>query len=169
VSGEETSPDHSCLQVWQKLGGVSKLAFAARSLTGTTGWNGTGHGQVAVSRENGHTLLFTETGKWHPRVDSGKAAPRNPALDFSNIYRWTLHDPPRGISLSHLRYGRQNPVHLAELVGDPENRCHMKSATPHLCNLDQYTLDLYADDECLTLLWKIQGPAKNEQLTCRYS
>ena len=166
--GEAASPGHACTRIWQALGNVSRLEFTARSLTGTTGWNGEGRGRVEVSAENDHTLVFRETGKWNPELDSGKSGPGHRELDFSNTYRWTLHDPHRGISLSHLRYGRQNPVHLAELVHDRQNRHLLKSASPHLCNLDRYTLDLCADSEGLTLRWKIEGPAKNEHLVYRY-
>lgn len=169
---EETSLSHSCIRIWQKLGEVSRLEFTARSLAGTTGWNGEGRGKVTVSLENDHNILFIETGNWNPEcgseLDPGKADTRKNELAFSNKYRWTLLDPPQGISLSHLRYGEQNPVHLVELVGDQENKRLLKSATPHICNMDKYTLDMYADGDDLTLIWKIEGPAKNEQLIYRY-
>lgn len=149
----------SAAQLLADLRRLRTLAFAARSQK-ATGWNGQGHGQVAVDAPTPDALVFHETGQWQP---SGRE--HLPSLQFSNTYRWTLVDE-KTVRLEHLRLGPENPIFLVDLQPDPDHG--WASVTPHECVADLYALTLSVESDGITVEWKITGPKKDEHITYRY-
>ncbi|MDZ7748210.1 MAG: DUF6314 family protein [Halofilum sp. (in: g-proteobacteria)] len=136
---------------------VRSLRFVARS-GGATGWDGVGVGAVEVDAPDEYTLVFTESGEWHPQA--GRVTP------FRNVFRWSLLGAD-AIRLEHLRLGPDQPVALLDLVPGPGGA--WSSASPHRCGADAYSAELYRQGPDLLLQWSIDGPAKSERIEYRYS
>lgn len=64
-------------QLWERLGGVRRQAFVARSGR-PGGWNGAGSGPVVVGRGDETTMTFTEAGVWRPEG--------GPELDHTTLH-----------------------------------------------------------------------------------
>lgn len=143
--------------VWQIIASVSRLEFEAKSSRGELGWNGSGKGDVVVETA-GHTVLFTERGRWTPEGGG--------ELTFKNIFRWMLKPDQQWIGLEHLRFGEDHPVFLFDLhvVGEGE----LEAVEPHMCVNDRYTGRLILKKKGFEMTWQIQGPAKDEQIWYRY-
>lgn len=144
-------------ELWDCLGRVRSLRFVARSGSGT-GWDGTGIGVVEVEAPDEFTLVFTESGEWHPEV--GRVTP------FRNVFRWSLLGSD-AIRLEHLRSGPERPVLLFDLVPGPGGA--WSPAKPHLCGADSYSAELCRQDSGMLLRWAIDGPAKSERIEYSYS
>lgn len=140
---------------WERFATVTRLEFVATSATGTTGWTGTGTGNVAVEFPDTATCLFHEAGRWVQTGGRGFA--------FSNVFRWTRGDG--FLRLNHLRFGPSAPVQLFDLI--PAAGC-LESANAHVCRDDCYAARLDADGTGLRLTWTVTGPRKNETIAYRY-
>lgn len=145
---------------WEKLAEVRKLSFHAKSKSkGEHGWNGRGKGDVLVSREGDHILIFTEKGSWHDA--------QGEEISFSNTFRWTLDRFTGMISLEHLRHGLNNPVFLLHLA--PTSKHSLSSVDSHLCAGDIYFGQIHFDSHTIRLNWRVIGPKKNEEMDYYYS
>lgn len=134
------------------------MRFNAKSAMGQRGWNGAGKGLVEVELADTHRTLFRESGRWNNGTTE---------LEFTNRYRWTLSANSQSIELEHLRYGSDNPVFLVELVKDSADT--WMSANPHICGNDSYSVDINCSGSTISMLWKIRGPEKDEQIRTIYS
>ena len=146
------------MNLWNSLSGVTSLRFVARSAN-NSGWNGSGNGKVAIAHPNAKTITFTESGQW--TTENGKQ------LNFSNVYRWSLLQSTALIRLEHLRFGKNNPVYLFDLV--PENDRDWHSAKPHVCRDDLYSATLRLTPDQIELRWTVKGPEKDEDIRYWYS
>jgi hypothetical protein len=148
----------TCMNLWDRLSGITSLRFVARSAN-DTGWNGSGNGNVAIEHLDANTITFTETGQW--TTETGKQ------LNFSNVYRWSLLESASVIRLEHLRFGENSPVYLFDLV--PGNDRNWHSTEPHLCRDDLYSATMRLDPDKIELRWTIKGPQKDEDIHYLYS
>ncbi len=145
---------------WQKLSEMKQLTFHAKSKSKEKlGWNGKGKGEVIVSKEGDHILIFTEKGTWKGIQDE--------EISFSNVFRWTLDRFAGVISLEHLRRGYSHPVFLFHLA--PVNKHSLSSVDSHLCEGDTYFGKIHFDRYTICLNWRVIGPKKNEELDYFYS
>lgn len=148
------------LSFWEKLMGVTKLAFHAKTKSKEeNGWHGKGQGEVVITREGANALLFTEKGVWQGK-QSGE-------VSFSNVFRWTLDRMTGVISLEHLRRGPDHPVFLFHLA--PNGKHSLASVDSHLCDGDIYFGQIRFDRYSLHLNWRVIGPKKNEEIDYYYS
>ncbi len=148
------------MEFWEKLKGVKKLAFHAKTKSREeNGWNGKGQGEVIVTKEGHHILIFHEKGVW-----KGK---QSAEMGFSNVFRWTLDRTIGVISLEHLRRGLDHPVFLFHLA--PSGRRSLSSVDSHLCEEDTYFGQIHFDHSSLRLNWRVIGPKKNEEIDYFYS
>lgn len=147
------------LAFWKKLSEVKHLSFIAKSKSkDQLGWNGRGKGDVSLSKEADHILIFSEKGTW-----LGKQG----EIGFSNTFRWTLDRLSGMISLEHLRRGVNQPVFLFHLT--PTGSHTLSSVDSHLCEGDTYFGKIHFDRYNLRLSWRVIGPKKNEELEYFYS
>jgi hypothetical protein len=145
---------------WEKLQTVKHLTFHATTKSKEErGWNGKGQGEISVSKENDHTLVFHEKGTWHDT--------QNNEMNFSNVFRWTLERHTALISLEHLRYGINSPVFLFHLA--PSGNNSLASVDSHLCSGDSYFGQIHYDQHSLRFYWRIIGPQKNEEINYYYT
>lgn len=147
------------LTFWDKLKGVTKLTFHAKTKSKEeNGWNGRGQGEVIVTKEGSNTLVFNEKGTWQGKLGD--------EVSFSNIFRWVLDRNAGVISLEHLRRGPDHPVFLFHLA--PSGQHSLSSVDSHLCEGDTYfgqsNFDLYG----FRLHWRVIGPKKNEEIDYVY-
>lgn len=145
------------LAFWEKLSAVSSLTFQARSKEGT-GWNGTGQGEVMITKEGGNRLIFHEKGVWKGRQAGD--------VGFSNVFRWSLDRLAGMISLEHLRRGLDSPVFLFHLA--PSGKHALSSVDSHLCGGDSYFGRILFDRCGLRLHWRVIGEKKNEEIETYY-
>lgn len=151
---------HALIAFWERLQDVTQLNFMAHTKSPEGhGWNGKGKGDVYVVRENGHTLLFNEKGKWKTKQGDD--------VDFSNSFRWTLDRDAGVIALEHLRHGVDRPVFLFHLT--PTGKHSLASIDSHLCGGDTYFGQVQFDKYGMRLNWRIIGPKKNEEIDYTYS
>lgn len=145
---------------WNRLSSIQEISFKAKTQSLEEGrWNGSGKGEVVVTREGLSTLVFHEKGSW--KSESGQE------IGFSNTFRWTLNKSEGIISLEHLRRGWNHPVFLINLT--PSSSQTLTSVDSHLCAEDLYFGQISFDRHCLHLNWRIIGPKKNETLDYFYS
>lgn len=148
------------LTFWEKLSSVKHLFFNAKTKSKqANGWNGKGKGEVHVTREGENILVFNEKGSW--KGEKGKE------IDFSNVFRWTLDRTTKMISLEHLRRGPGHPVFLFHLA--PTGSQSLASIDSHFCEEDAYFGQIFYDQHCLRLNWRVIGPKKNEELDYYYT
>jgi hypothetical protein len=147
--------------LWEKLRDIKTMTFSAKSksVSGISGWNGIGKGNVEVKIEEGNTLIFHERGSWNSE--------ENKRFDFSNVFRWTLKADDGAITLEHLRFGNQNPVFLFSLI--PTDSHTLESLESHTCNQDSYFGQLRCDKHFIQFNWRIIGPKKNEEIDYLYT
>lgn len=148
------------LAFWQKLVGVTRLTFHAKTMSKEdTGWNGKGEGEVIVAKDGANILIFNEKGTWQDKQGA--------EVSFSNVFRWTLDRDVGVISLEHLRRGPNHPVFLFHLV--PSGRQSLSSVDSHLCGGDAYFGQVRFDRYNLRLNWRVIGSKKNEEIDYYYS
>ncbi|RYF36219.1 MAG: hypothetical protein EOO38_27980 [Cytophagaceae bacterium] len=141
--------------LWNALRQVHTLEFVAHSRS-NTGWTGKGAGSVIVESPTPESIVFHESGLWHPTAGKN--------IEFRNIYRWLRSGDT--VRLEHLRFGEENSVYLFDLA--PDSDTVWSSVAPHLCRQDEYVALLEIQESVLSLHWKITGPAKNEEILYRY-
>jgi hypothetical protein len=145
---------------WKRLMDVSQLIFHAKTKSKEEkGWNGKGRGEVVVTKEGAHTLIFNEKGTWQGKQGA--------EVSFSNTFRWTLDRSAGVISLEHLRRGPDHPVFLFHLA--PSGHGSLSSVHSHLCEGDAYFGHIRVDRYSLRLNWRVIGPKKNEEIDYYYS
>lgn len=161
TSGTRSESKARILQTfWEKLATVKHITFHAKSKSKEDiGWNGTGNGDVQITRAGSTVIIYTEKGHWKGHVGSDTA--------FRNVFRWTLDRHAGMISLEHLRHGEENPVFLFYLA--PTSPTSLSSVDSHLCEGDTYFGQIYLDHHSLRLNWRIIGPKKNEEIDYYYS
>lgn len=151
---------HALIVFWEKLQDVTQLHFMATTKSPEgQGWNGKGKGEVIVTNESSHALLFTEKGSWKNK--------QGVSVDFSNTFRWTLDRDAGVIALEHLRHGLDRPVFLFHLT--PTGKHSLASIDSHLCEGDTYFGQIQFDKYGLRLNWRIIGAKKNEEIDYTYS
>lgn len=144
---------------WKKLTAIKEVTFHAKSKSkNELGWNGKGKGEVTVSKEGDHVILFMEKGSWQGQ--------QGEEISFSNIFRWTFDQFTGMISLEHLRRGLNQPVFLFHLV--PNSKHSLSSVDSHLCDGDTYFGQIQFDRFSIRLNWRIIGPKKNEEIDYYY-
>ena len=155
------SGDTATARLWHRLTKVRTLSI--RSLSAHTGSRGdkediTGSGTVTVSESKPDTLVFREQGTWvRP---SGN-------IPFNNKIAWTLGPDSATILCSHLRYGDDNPEHLAEFA--ESTSLSWLGIEPYVCADDCYEGALELGPATLTLTWKVTGTHKNQVINCVYT
>ena len=151
-SGSTTSASQVLQTVWKRLKKVKGLTLYAKSS------NRKGKGQVTVHEESRTSLIFYEKGS--SQEDGQKA------LDFTNVYRWTLDERAKVISLEHLRQGIHRPVFLFHLA--PDSAQSLASTAPHICTDDSYSGKLFVEAQGLRYTLRVIGPKKNDEIEVFY-
>jgi len=145
--------------IWDLLGQVQSLTLTATTKDQRNFFhNAIAEGNVEVSRTESKVITFHEAGLW-TSLD-------HQTIDFRNIYQWSLSDMEDTIRRTHLRYGIDAPVHLADFLSIGVDR--MQSFQPHICGADRYSASLSAAGDHIHLRWTIQGLSKNDTLDCTY-
>ena len=151
---------HLLILFWNQLGVVKHISFYAKSRAKEEqGWNGTGKGEVVISKQGDNILIFNEKGNWHGKNGA--------STGFTNVFRWTLDRTAGLISLEHLRFGVDHPVFLFHL--EPSNQNTLSSVDSHFCEGDTYFGQISMDHHSLRLNWRVIGPKKNEELDYYYT
>lgn len=159
-SAQQKNPTQTLLAFWGKLQHIKQLSFNALSKSKEElGWTGKGKGEVMISKEGHHVLVYTEKGSWLNK--------QGEQFSFSNVFRWTLDRHAGVISLEHLRRGVDHPVFLFHLA--PSNAHSLSSVDSHLCKDDTYFGHMHFDAHGLCLNWRVIGPKKNEEIDYYYS
>ena len=115
-------------------------------------------GTVEVEKTYRSEMVFKEKLHW----EKGSSL----LINSKNVYRWNF--PLTGnIKLEHLRFGKNNPVDLVELIPAGEN--FWQSKIPHICNNDLYSAELTLASENIILCWTVKGPNENYSLKIAYS
>ncbi len=154
------NPPKTLFEFWKKLESVKKVSFHAKSQSKNAhGWNGKGNGEVLITKESDHVILFSEKGYWQNKDGE--------EFSFSNVYRWSLDRFTGMISLEHLRRGINSPVFLMHLA--PTGKQTLSSIDSHLCDGDTYFGQLHFDRYTIRLNWRVIGPKKNEEIDYFYS
>lgn len=138
------------------LSQIKTLKLTAASLEPK--WDGIAEGRVNLSKTSQNVLVFSETGEWN--------FTEKPKIKFFNIYRWKRFSEDEILELSHLRNGKDNPVHLLNFKKAGEKEWH--SQQPHLCHEDIYSAIISVKKDSISLKWKIDGPAKKQTVVCFY-
>ena len=147
------------LTIWNLLGRVQSLLLTAATKNRCSFFNNaTAAGRVKVSMTGSKVITFHEAGLW-TSLD-------HQTIDFRNVYQWSLSDLETTIRLTHLRYGTDNPVHLVDFLSIGADS--MQSLQPHICGTDLYSASLSSVGDRIFLVWRIQGPSKNDTLHCTY-
>lgn len=145
--------------IWNLLCRVQSLLLTAATKDRCSFFNNaTAAGTVKVSMTGSKVITFHEAGLW-TSLD-------HQTSDFRNVYQWSLSDLETTIRLTHLRYGTDNPVHLVDFLSIGADS--MQSFQPHICGADLYSASLSSAGDRIFLVWKIQGPSKNDTLHCTY-
>lgn len=172
-------------RVWERLQQVRHLDTHAWG-DKPVNVGGVGRGDVVLERPSEETLTFNESGLWTPDVgrtlshsailgrarskaevgaSATKVANRR-AHPFRNVYQWTLDRADGALSLSHLRYGANQPVLLLRLQWATD--ATLSAAEPHHCSPDIYDGHLTIGDDSLVLHWTITGPNKDYRIRTNY-
>lgn len=160
LSANQENKIQILLTFWEKLVGVTQLAFNAKTKSKELqGWDGKGKGEVIVVKPDNKTLIFNEKGTWQDKQGA--------EVGFSNAFRWTLDRAAGVISLEHLRRGVDYPVFLFYLA--PSGKHSLSSVDSHLCEGDTYFGQIQFDSYSLRLNWRVIGPKKNEEIDYYYS
>lgn len=158
-NGQAASKPRILQALWDRLKQVKTVTFLATPQSKKeTGWNGKGVGEVIVTNEKKHVLVFHEKGIW-----KGK---KSDEMAFSNVFRWTLDQTAGVISLEHLRRGADQPVFLFSLA--PSGNASLTSVDSHLCGGDVYFGQIFFNRQTLRLNWRVIGPKKNEEIEYYY-
>ncbi len=145
---------------WDKLLSITQVTFHAKTKSKEEiGWNGNGRGEVFITKENSSIIIFNEKGTWRGKQGA--------AVNFRNVFRWTLDRDAKVISLEHLRRGIDHPVFLFHLA--PVGKHSLSSIDSHLCEGDTYFGQIHFDNYSLRLNWRVIGPKKNEEINYYYS
>lgn len=140
-----------------RLEATRTLSFEATPGPGSTSdWSGQGQGVVQVTGRH-PVIRFHESGVF--RHDSGRELP------FRNVYRFEIGETY--LDLHHERRGAEESVFLFTLLPVSDRR--LESLNPHLCVRDLYSGTLSLDDEGFELLWRVEGPRKDERIRYRYT
>lgn len=159
TSIQQENPLKILLTFWERLRQVAQLSFNAKSKSKEEiGWTGKGKGEVLISKENDHVLIYNEKGVWLNK--------QGEQVSFTNVFRWTLDRRAEVISLEHLRRGADYPVFLFHLA--PTNACSLSSVDSHLCEGDTYFGQIHLNSNSLRLNWRVIGPKKNEEIDYYY-
>ncbi len=157
IDNPDKTATEQTASLWQSLRRIRSLSFTSKSESPAE-WNGGGKGMVTVSEPRKSSLIFHETGKWHP-ASGGE-------IQFSNVFRWSLTVPGH-VRLEHLRFGPENPVLLFDMA--PDIGGMWSSVDPHLCEKDSYIANLRMNETGIFLRWIISGPKKSVSIEYRYS
>jgi len=145
--------------IWRLLERVQSIKLrAATTDPGSFFNNARAAGNVTITKTVNRQITFHETGVW--------TSANGEAVDFRNTFQWSLNDSSDAISLVHLRYGIERPIHLADFVVLSAHT--LQSAKPHACGDDRYSATLSYADGQLHLHWVITGPKKDDRLDCIY-
>lgn len=159
-SSNQDNKIHVLLTFWEKLNNVKQLSFNAMTKSKQElGWDGKGKGEVIITKEGKHILIFNEKGTWQNK--------QGLEVNFRNVFRWTLDRQAGIISLEHLRQGPDYPVFLFHL--SPSGKQSLSSVDSHLCEGDTYFGQIHFDPYHFHLNWRVIGPKKNEELDYYYS
>ena len=142
--------------LWQQLATVGAFFYSAQpGPRSQTGWAGQGNGQVTLEWHAEDELHFIEQGEFC--ADGGV-----PVAMF-NRFIWQRNE--QGIRLSHGRRGER--VFLFEL--QPQADGCWRSVADHLCINDLYSGQLRPLEQGFELIWRINGPKKDECLVYQYT
>lgn len=141
--------------LWNRLLKIKKLDLKAESLQPV--WRGNAQGQVVLSEIGAKSFVFTESGEWN--------FIEKPKIKFFNIYLWEKAENET-LKLSHLRNGKDAPVHLHDFKQTAEYQ--WKSEAPHVCREDLYAAVLLIEKDLIRLNWTIDGPSKKQNVESLY-
>ena len=144
--------------LWDRLKKISKLEFISTSTRVYKNLYTNGEGNIQVSVDMDERINFLESGQW--------LTSQHKKLEFTNHYRWTKNTDKNYIVLEHLRYGKNNAVNLAHLLRDGNST--WKSAEPHRCNEDLYSVVIGLNKKNIEMKWRIVGPKKNQTIITKY-
>ena len=147
--------DERIQPLWQQLATVGAFFYSAQpGPRSQTGWRGRGNGQVTLEWQGEDELHFIEQGEFC--ADGGVS------VAMFNRFIWQRTE--QGIRLSHGRRGER--VFLFEL--QPQADGYWRSVADHLCINDLYSGQLRPLEQGFELIWRINGPKKDECLIYRY-
>lgn len=116
-----------------------------------------GIGQVTVSTADDNRVIFKEQGQ--------RQSENGNSVDFTNAYGWEML-PNGQLSLSHLRHGEDNAVHLVNLEKHGETT--WQTVEPHHCGSDIYRATLIQKASEIHLHWDIHGAKKAIEIDVVY-
>jgi hypothetical protein len=97
--------------------------------------------------------------------EKGVFSTHGKAISCYNTYRWTFQEEL--VQLEHIRFGKENPVHLFYMQGRQDNM--MVSVCPHVCDKDLYQAYLEITEKSIELTWRIEGNEKDETIDYHYT
>lgn len=150
--------EKSLAQIFHKLSKTKVLTLKTTSILDNQKKVKEGRAVVIVESHANNQLVFTEKGSWDSDFDS--------SISFTNTFRWTYQAENELISLEHLRYGLEQPVHLFDLILCKSKK--LKSVLAHQCKNDTYMGNLMMTSQGLKLSIRVIGPNKNSWLNYIY-
>jgi Family of unknown function (DUF6314) len=146
---------------WEILSGISEIKIRACSKSHESTVFSIGKGKVKVNFITPMIIRFIESGFWDYFYGN------NTEVHFNNIYLWEFNENESLITLEHLRYGKNNPFFLFNMI-ETENKM-LRSSSPRICGNDSYTAEIKVDENSFTLKCLTKGPNKNEEILYFYS
>ena len=113
-----------------------------------------GKGLVFPCKEGENQLILQETGSWEGEGST----------PYYNSFRFTKHF--NFLSLEHLRFGKEHPVFLFDLIPQTETICISRS--PHVCGEDLYYGTLELQEKKMLLMFDLKGAQMEERVSFTY-
>lgn len=141
------------MNILRQLTAVSRFSTRQRQY----GIETQGVGQVSVSTPDDNRVIFKEQGQRQSENGSN--------VDFTNAYGWEIL-PNGQLSLSHLRRGEDNAVHLVNL--EKHGDTMWQTVELHHCGSDIYRATLVQKANEIHLHWDIHGAKKAIEIDVVY-
>eukprot|EP01063_Lacrimia_lanifica_P006935 TRINITY_DN14397_c1_g1_i1.p1 TRINITY_DN14397_c1_g1~~TRINITY_DN14397_c1_g1_i1.p1 ORF type:complete len:184 (+),score=79.18 TRINITY_DN14397_c1_g1_i1:53-553(+) len=141
-------------ELFDTLQGIWRISRVVASAVETERFTAIGHAAFVKNQANAAQLDYSE-----------RVLMQNPALNISQVarkkYTYKL-DPAANTLTKYFDDGR-----LFYSIGAPDSgRC----GGDHLCINDMYKSDYaFASDDAFTIVYDVQGPAKNYEITTEYT
>ena len=145
-------------RLWNHLLTIRTLDYISKSYNDNKSINGSGSGTVVPVLNGTSSITCTERIIWKPETGL--------ALELKNTYRWKYEPRKDIISLTHLRYGADNPTDLTAFV--PDGAFSYRSVAPHSCCEDTYDAYIMRNKNGIFLKWRVTGPRKNAEYKYLY-
>ncbi len=145
------SPQSTLSKIWTRLQSIKTVQYLAQDRQGI--------GRVTRTMEGPYSLIFEEEGDL--KDNNGFS------FNFKNTFLWTVNPNRAILTLEHLRYGKEHPIFLFNLI--PTGNHFLESIDAHMHGEELYYGYLENKRPSLKLCCRTLSPNKNEEINYLYS